>query len=237
MGNSYVMLAFLLIFPVVGTWWGWKNIILPIGFPLIKWAYKALILTLWIGFWTAFLSTGWFYRSFGVNAIDVLVVVTDDEARQRMLANREWNYDLEGNYRPGWNADGRHSSNRTSKMPPWSVLAIPGLTAGALWLSKRRRERREWRDLIMPDPKEARDELTNRLARQMEAIDKEEKRLGFPTIIPPQRQRYDNDLLDSLLALGYKKSVASSVMSMAQGNTVEDRIKSALKLLGKGKHA
>ena len=142
--NPLIAVLLMLLFPLVGTAWGWRNVLLPV----FKWTlpklFTSVMVLIWVGFFTAMASSGWFYRAFGFGTTDLVGALTRSEAlAQRTLIDREESYDLDGNYAPGWRQKRglprlEHWQGPEHSVLPRAALPLLALLCVGIWVHRRR---------------------------------------------------------------------------------------------------
>lgn len=119
----------LAMMPIVFTNWGWKKILIPVGWALLKFLFKAFQWGWWSGFVLVLFMTPLTYRTWGFTLMHLI------EHDQQFYYEYERDHDMSTMYNPYWRKkqglpplDSRWTwspNNVEHALPTWTVIVIP----------------------------------------------------------------------------------------------------------------
>jgi hypothetical protein len=232
------MWAFFILLPVVFTWWGWKNVLFPIGIPLLKYTFVLLLFLVWFGICSAIMASPTWYRTFGWNTFTVAAESDPDSYGARdLLWTQENSVTPEGAYEPNWRTNrglrplspSWHGQPEPEhKLPGWTAIFIPLGIIGLMWARNARLARR-----IKDDGGRDWASIHADMARIEAEVSGFHPKLlpSQPVDITPAKSSDDADFKAALKGLGYKDRDISRVMQQCREPTIEARIRHALQIL------
>jgi hypothetical protein len=245
---------------ILGTFWGWRNVIIPYVFPAFWFLFKAsqvIWWTLFVWFLLSIAPPTW--RMWGTTPLNYWVVTQFDyeknitpegdwteDWRQKCLLNvKDPPYaggcsDWKGKHY--WCAEmdwckeykaGKYHTPGYHRFPTWTLI-IPPILIG-MFVAHRRRVNANGNPMA---PKRKRGQPAPPSPASSKAIVARARRISTPpplptTIVPV----YGTDVTDdgtlsaALTGLGYKKRDIKEVLPKVEGTTLDARLRSALKLL------
>jgi len=249
--GSYFFLIFFLIV-ILFTWWGWSRVLAPYVLPAVWSIWRVIQATMITMIIIAPLSSGWWFRTYGYDLTDLIVMPMLSKTEQQQFKwRRENNTTYSGDYvqnwreksgqkqlPPDWKGESQHRLH-----PAWSILIPVGAIGAYIILEsqyKRRnsvttgKKRRRRQRNGVPTDEEQCDQLNRILARSASRRGKPFLAgMSVPQASPPASTTDDRAFFSALRNLGYKSADIRDAAQRCTEQDLEARVRHALQILAR----